>query len=93
MEKMNFSIDQISAVVNAFVTFTMNFEYKWYEKCFDGWEISHFGSKWEMWADETTPECAFLYLWCSLDDLHRAKLIAYIMREYRDMYEIRCLNK
>lgn len=59
MEKMNLSIDQISEVVNAFVTFTMNFEYKWYEKCFDGWEISHFGSKWEMWADETTPECAF----------------------------------
>ena len=48
MEKMNFSNDQISAVVNAFVKFTMSFEYKWYEKCFDGWEIEHFGSKWEM---------------------------------------------
>lgn len=93
MEKMNLSNDQISAVINGFVMFTMNFPYKWYDECFEGWEREHFGKKWEMWAEKYSPECAFLRLWCSMDDLHRAILTAFIMREQREMYKISCLNK
>ena len=88
MEEIKLSNDQITACVNAWVYFTLNYPVKWIDECFEGWEIQHFQAKFDHFAEKYGERTAMNILWCELDEEHRHKLIEYTMKKFAMMQRI-----